>query len=511
MGLNNSGYGGTSSSSGALLQLLAVGQLDKLLTVGASRTFFKSNYSRCTPFSLESITQSFGGTPSWGGESSIVINRSGDLLWKQFIKLTLPGLRTQKRDDAPNGMTTQPAFPSADCDAKKCSDLSVYLSYVGEGYTQASDNTKEQMLEDGHKQWEQVKYGCAPAPKSQAGYYVSGGGSTLYDIQQEDCAWWTECIGYAAIKRCEVKIGGSVIDVCWSELLYILEELEGQAGKRYTDLVGRTFRNVDKLIEMSRETQIYYVPLPFWYCSSGPSMAFPLCATQFHNMSLNVQFAPLSSLIHKSHCDLLVLRSDTGLPLGDSDLTAAVTSTYIHLSTEERDNVIANPGTFLITQHQAKKVSVQSANLDVSLGFSFAVSALMFVIRRKSSRDSNDHFNFAGVGGRAPLNMAALAFNSTTRVSAHPEVWWRLVQPQLHWPSLPLGRIYSYSFALQPAVRTEPSGTANASRLDSMSLELQLQDEFSSGAESDAELFIFARSFNQLVIKSGMVAQSFSS
>ena len=520
--MNSSGYGGTSSSSGALLQLLAVGAMDSLLTKGATKTFWKPAYAKATAFSLESINQAFTGSPSWGGESSITLNRSGDLLFKQFIKIILPGLTTQKRDDSPN-VVSQPAFPSSDCDGQKCADLSVYLSYVGEGYTAASDGTKQQMLDDGKKQWEQVRYGCAPAPLAN--------GATLFDAPEYDAAWWTEATGFACIKRLELKIGGSVIDCNWAELMFVIEELSGHSGKKLTEMVNRTFRSVDRLIANSRETQILYVPVGFWY-TAAPSLALPLACLQFHNVHLNVQWAPLSSLVMKSMCDLVVLRSDTGMPLGDSDLQASVESVYVHLSTDERDSLIAAPGNdcydkrndrikcppkaqgglhYLITQSQAKKITVNSSNLDVQLGMSFCVSALMFCIRRKSAREANDLFNFSGIAGRAPLINAALAFNSTTRVAAHPEVWWRLVQPYMHWPSLPLARIYSYSFALQPSVVTEPSGCANFSRLDNVSLELQLQDEFGAGSQEDAELFVFARNFNLLKICAGMCSVCYSS
>lgn len=532
--MSSNHYSGTSSSSGALLQLLACGAMDGYLCRGATRTFWKPAFARATQFSLESIPQAFQGTPTWGGESTCTIARSGDLLWKQFIRLTLPGLTTQKRDDTPN--VSQPAFPSAECDGQKCADLSVYLNWVSDGYTAASDNTKQVMLDDGKRQWEAVRYGCAPAP-------VGFANSSLFDAPDFDACWWTEAVGFAAIKRLELKIGGSVCDVNWAELMFINEELCGHSGKKLTELIGRTFRSVDRLIEASRQQQILYIPTGFWF-SSAPSLALPLAALAFHNVHLTCHWSPLSALIHKSMCDLLVLRSDTGMPLGDSDLQAAVENVFVHLGQDERDSVINAPQgspacfdknaqkftapdymkangkwanhegglMYLIYQHQGKRVPIQSANMEVPLGMSFAVSCLMFCIRRKSAKESNDTFNFSGIGGdRDPLLNAALAFNQTTRVSSHPAVWWRLVQPYMHMNSMPLSRIYSYSFALSPCVTTEPSGTANFSRLDSIILDVQLQEEFGSGSESEAELFIFCRNWNILRICSGMGSISFSS
>ena len=498
---SNSGYGGGSSSSGALLQLLATGTLNNVIDKNASKTHFKSTYNKSTPFAMESVTQAFQGSPSFNGESMMQLNRAGDMLYKQYIKIELPGLRVQRREDTMN--VNQPSFPSADCDLTACADNSVWLAYCADGYTQRSDAGKEEMLQAARLKWEDANYGCAP-PLAEAPC------NSLYNVDESvDAAWWTECVAFACLKRVELKIGGSVVDVTWSELLYVMEEL-CSGHKKLTEMIGRTYRDVNKLIENSRCAQTYWVPLSFFYCQA-PSLAFPLCAVQFHNLQLHVQWAPLSSLIHKSSADLIVLDSKHGTPIQDSSLKASVETTMIHLSTEERDTVIANPGSFLITQNQAKLVPVTTSNVDVSLGFNFCVSHIAFCVRRKSSKEANDHFNFSGIGGKAPMHNCSLSFNNTPRVSSKPESWWRLLQPYQHFNSLPLGRIYAYSFALYPCTTTEPSGSVNCSRLDSMNLEMTLQSEFGSGVDGEASLFVFARGYNVLNITSGLCAILYSS
>ena len=511
---SSSGYGGTSSSSGALLQLLAVGKMDEYLSKNASKTHWRHSYNKTTPFSIESVTQSFSGSPAFSGESQCCIARAGDLLWKQYIKIVLPGLRAVRRDDVPTA--NQPAFAAADCNLTACADRQIFLGWVQDGYTDASDNTKERMLNDGQEKWQEQRYGCAPVP-------VGYGQTTLFDAPDFDACWWTECAPLACLRRIELRIGGSVVDVAWSELLYILDELSGKSGLRCQELIGRTHRQVSKLVHASREEQTFYVPMP-WYFTGGwgnggvaggshaASLALPICALQFHNVSVNVQWQNLAHLIIKSHCDIVVLDSKTGQPINDNSLKAELENVFIHLDTHERDSVISHPGTFLITQHAAKKVTVNTATVDVSLGMSFCVTCMFFVIRRRAARDSGDLFNFAGIGGRPALESACLNINNASRVAPKPEPFWRLLTAYQHFSSMPLGRIYSYSFALDPLKITEPSGSLNMSRLDSCNLELALQPEFgTTSADSESELFIFCRNWNVLTIKSGLASLAFSS
>ena len=70
---------------GGLLQLVAYGAQDVYLTGNPQITFFKVVYRRHTNFSIESIQQTFNGTPSSGKRVTCQISRNGDLVHKLYV------------------------------------------------------------------------------------------------------------------------------------------------------------------------------------------------------------------------------------------------------------------------------------------------------------------------------------------------------------------------------------------------------------------------------------------
>tara|TARA_B110000858_G_scaffold50412_1_gene58340 strand:+ start:1375 stop:2871 length:1497 start_codon:yes stop_codon:yes gene_type:complete len=493
--------GGGSSSAGALVQLLSQGSLDQRLSTGATRTFWKGSYSKFSIFALESISQTFTSQVGFGSESQVTLNRQGDMLYTTYLKFTLPGLKVQCMSDTTQA-TTQ-AFASLDNDVAAQADVSHVLPYIEGAYTEASLGGKERMIATAKNAYEEAKYGAAPLPV-EAQMQQS-------DLPMYDYAYWTEAIGFHLIRRCEFKCGGATIDTIWSELLFAMEELCGKSGRRLTETIGKTMRRPAELMQASRQEQILYVPLPFYF-TRHPSLAFPLVSATYHNIQLWVNFAPLSSCIIKSRSNLVVLNAEKNVPIADDHLKCALECTYVHLDSAERDALTANSSEQLMVQHQAHLQQVTGNNITAKLNFNFPVSDLMFFIRRKANKDANDHFNFTGIGSRDPVVSCEMLFNNTPRVSTKPAIWWRAVQALQHHSSVPTTPIYSYSWALSPEdPALNPSGSVNMSRLDSCELNLQLQSDFGMAHDSQAELFVFARSWNILRFQNGLVGLLYSS
>ena len=72
---------------GGLMQLVAYGAQDVYLTGEPQITFFKVVYRRHTNFAIESIKQTFNGSPSFGGEVSATIARNGDLVTGMHLEV----------------------------------------------------------------------------------------------------------------------------------------------------------------------------------------------------------------------------------------------------------------------------------------------------------------------------------------------------------------------------------------------------------------------------------------
>jgi hypothetical protein len=70
---------------GGLMQLVAYGAQDIYLTGNPQITFFKVVYRRHTNFSMESIQQTINGSPTASGNSTVIISRNGDLVYKLYV------------------------------------------------------------------------------------------------------------------------------------------------------------------------------------------------------------------------------------------------------------------------------------------------------------------------------------------------------------------------------------------------------------------------------------------
>ena len=75
---------------GGLMQLVAYGAQDIYLTGNPQITFFKVVYRRHTNFSMESIEQTFNGSPDFGKKVTVTVSRNGDLITKVYLQTDMP-------------------------------------------------------------------------------------------------------------------------------------------------------------------------------------------------------------------------------------------------------------------------------------------------------------------------------------------------------------------------------------------------------------------------------------
>ena len=77
---------------GGLLQLVAYGAQDVYLTGNPQITFFKVVYRRHTNFAMESIQQTFNGTPGFSQTVYCTVSRNGDLIHRAYLQVNLPAI-----------------------------------------------------------------------------------------------------------------------------------------------------------------------------------------------------------------------------------------------------------------------------------------------------------------------------------------------------------------------------------------------------------------------------------
>ena len=88
--MSNETSGSGTGGRGGLIQLVAYGAEDLILTADPEMSFFKNTYMKHVNFSMESINLLFTDIPGFGKTNFLTIKRSGDLLHRLYLELTLP-------------------------------------------------------------------------------------------------------------------------------------------------------------------------------------------------------------------------------------------------------------------------------------------------------------------------------------------------------------------------------------------------------------------------------------
>lgn len=84
--------------TGGIIELVAKGHHDILLTDNPEITFFKIVYKRHTNFSIESIKQKFSNKLNFGGKASCVLSKVGDLVGDLALIVVLPKISSNQNN-----------------------------------------------------------------------------------------------------------------------------------------------------------------------------------------------------------------------------------------------------------------------------------------------------------------------------------------------------------------------------------------------------------------------------
>jgi len=111
---------------GGLLQLTFNGYQDKLLTNNPEITYFKTVYRKYTNFSIDTITTKHD--LQYNSTKIINIAKTGDLLYKMYVSLTLPAISTFNNIPKINNNTS--TYSNFYSTSKKLFSINIYLNNI---------------------------------------------------------------------------------------------------------------------------------------------------------------------------------------------------------------------------------------------------------------------------------------------------------------------------------------------------------------------------------------------
>lgn len=424
---------------------------------------------------MENIEQPFNTQVSFGSDVQVTLNRNGDLIYFQYVVIDLPGITCCQPQTAVCGIggnqfpCCDPCDPCGDGPPPQCICPGTVVSSVQE------DDDDNVILDDI---------------------------DTCTGLVRPWCHW-TNAIGQYLIKRACLVIGGQVNDTLYSDFLFMWEELSGQPGKRLQEMIGKRFTRA-QLVADSQVNRRLYVPLPWWYTyTSGNALA--LVSLQFHGVQIFICFEELRLAVQVSSCDVLVTKCADCQPLNANDLQARIETMYIYLDIEERDRFATGSFEQLIQQHQQFTACFQSCQVRMQLNFNHPVIELIWAVRRKCQELCGNHFNYSGKWGMDPIKYVHLRLNNQARFSGREGRYFRLVQPWQFHTDIPDSFVYCYSFSLHPE-ESQPSGSANFSRIDTVELIFDLQDGLNL---EEITVMVFATSWQVFRYRQGLGGVAF--
>jgi hypothetical protein len=330
-------------------------------------------------------------------------------------------------------------------------------------------------------------------------------------------------VGHHLLKQVEIEIGGQLIDRHYGDWFEIWAQLTVPASKElgYRWMIGQDLRAADSndgTLQLQGDAvtgRKIYVPLQFWFCRNV-GLALPLIALQYHEVKVNIQFAP----------ELDVCR---GTPT--TNLSANLWVDYIYLDTDERRRFAQVSHEYLIEQLQLNTEAYPAAapSKTVDLNFNHPVKELVWVCKDnvplvlglpqqviQASRyvlgndamGAHDNFTGASMFGSNPVRRAKLQLNGHDRFAEREGAYFNKVQTfQAHTRIPASPGVNVYSFALKPEEH-QPSGTCNFSRIDNAKLNLTFGA--GAGAVGGGSILVFATNYNVLRVMSGMGGLAYS-
>ena len=328
---------------------------------------------------------------------------------------------------------------------------------------------------------------------------------------------YTNSIGHALIQEISVDIGEQEIDKQTGEWLQIWSDLTVDFSQRFgfQTMVGEV--DGDPRMTIMGPTTVY-VPLRFWF-NKNPGLYLPLLALQYHTVRINVTIAPLQNVFYTTR-----LYNNCNLQVKPAHIqTMQLWGDYIYLDTEERRRFVSAPLEYLIEQVQYTpylSITSTAATGSFRLDFNHPLKEIIWVLQRNVMLSRHEWFNWSSIGadevGPDPTDLmtdAVLQLDGQDRFDRREAAYFRLIQPYQRHTNIPSGSfIYLYSFALRPE-DIQPSGSLNASRFNSIVLQLTPNNDpksYPTGGRGEISSRVYATNYNILRIIDGFGGLLFS-
>jgi hypothetical protein len=535
--------------TGGLMQLVAYGAQDIYLTGNPQITFFKTVYRRYTNFATEAIELAFIGTTQFGKSSITRIIKSGDLINRIYLKVTVNSVD-------PNG------------------SYFAWVRRLGHAMINEVDidigGTK---IDRQYGVWLDIWYELARKGYHEIGYaHMIGDIPELTDyntnIKEEYTLyvplqfWFNRHVGLSIpliaiqyneihitvnfnpaemlavrdrnfdISKISIKNASLLIDYVYLDTEerrrfaqvgheYLIEQLQWNGLEKINESSKRyrlDFNHPTKELIWASQNKNYITGRSFVYYSNSKWDIIAGCklilnsSLALYNDPSNlvggiwIEVAPNTiQSVGKININNLFSSSvwvnNNSLILGDYGITDQI---YAYITVDINGNININ------------KVETSLTIRD----FSIPTDSTGLIDTRFNSNDVivyiHNNYGLLIDGTINPVHSGLLQLNGHDRFDKREGVWFNYVQPQMYHTNTPVDGINVYSFSIQPEEH-QPSGTANLSRIDYTDLILWFNDPTYNNKVPQLDMYnnenkfwIFGVNYNILRIMSGLAGLAYT-
>ena len=368
--------------------------------------------------------------------------------------------------------------------------------------------------------------------------------------------FYANSLGTVILERAELEVGDQTIEIVDGDFLNVssllFQDLNSQFGLA-TDGLGR--QPLSSLLHsplskpFPTTSRSLFIPLPFFFSRVKLQEAFPVLACKEGSIRIHVQLRPFKECVRiitgrRASCDdnplgKLFSVIDTSISYRTKILAydnipqfknIQLITYSAHTDGSIRNKILRNPFEILTrnvtTFHFAEplKYAVNKTTADtiqvlLPLELNHPVEEIIWFVRRKSVENNNEWTNYSAVTSyeydpifnptKPLLQSATIQFNGVDIVKAE-EQWFRQHIALRHKGGIAAYEnfIYGYSFSSTPG-RHQPAGTANASRLQSIRLGLNIVPP-GGALEQDWEVKVFVLAIQWLRFQDGLTNKMYT-
>jgi hypothetical protein len=323
---------------------------------------------------------------------------------------------------------------------------------------------------------------------------------------------YVNSIGHALIEEISVEIGEQEIDRQTGEWMEIWTQFSTPPGQR--DVLNRMIGRINGSGNPGNTGPITLtIPLHFWFCNN-PGNYLPLIALQYHPVRFNIKLRPLQQLFYTGNLPSFSATTQAITQIPGASPSFLMYGDYVYLDTEESRRFVSTSHEYLIDQVQYTPILSTpgtGTSFSVKLDFNNPIRELFWYVQRDVMTDRHEFYNYSSlsvlddISGAVPVDLltaALIQVDGQDRFEERVASYFRYVQPYQHHTVTPVDSyIYNYSFALRPE-EAQPSGSLNASRLDSFVLNMTLNNP-TAPVRGSCHSRIYATNHNVLRIIDG--------